>query len=60
MKLATIGYVEGFYYKPRIDKELLKELHEGLIGLSACLKGEIAVHLLNGRFDEARKTAKKC
>ncbi len=59
VKLVTAAHLEGFYYKPRIDKELLKELHEGLIGLSACLKGEIAVHLLNGRFDEARKTAEE-
>jgi DNA polymerase-3 subunit alpha len=42
LKLASIGYTEGFYYRPRIDKEVLAELSEGLIVTSACLKGEIA------------------
>jgi len=41
MKLVTLSYLEGFYYKPRIDKEILREYSKGLIGLSACLKGEI-------------------
>ncbi|HDM78054.1 MAG TPA: PHP domain-containing protein, partial [Deltaproteobacteria bacterium] len=59
VKLVTAAYLEGFYYKPRIDKEILREHHEGLIGLSACLKGEIAVHLLDGNYDAARKTAEE-
>ena len=54
--LITKSYLEGFYYKPRIDKELLARHSEGLIGLSACLKGEISYHLLNG-FEEEAETA---
>jgi len=50
-RLASIAQLEGFYYKPRIDKEHLAKYHEGIIGLSACLHGEIASHLLN---DDAR------
>lgn len=46
MKLSSIGYLEGFYYKPRIDKEVLSKYSEGLIGLSGCLKGEISSKLL--------------
>ncbi len=46
MKLASIAYLEGFYYKPRIDKEVLRQYHEGLIATSACMKGEI-FHKLN-------------
>lgn len=57
MKLTTSGYLEGFYYRPRIDKALLKEHHEGLIGLSACLHGEIAEALLRGNPDAARQAA---
>jgi len=57
MKLVSIGYLEGFYYRPRIDKEVLSQYHEGLIGLSACLKGEIPVLLQQGRFNEALKVA---
>ncbi len=48
LKLASIGYIEGFYYRPRIDKEILAECNEGLIATSACLKGEISVKLSNG------------
>ena len=48
LKLASTGYTEGFYYRPRIDKEILAELNAGLIATSACLKGEIAVELVNG------------
>jgi DNA polymerase-3 subunit alpha len=59
MKLTTAGYLEGFYYKPRIDKEILKEHHEGLIGLSACLHGEIADFLLRGNRDAARQSARE-
>jgi len=55
MKLATIGYLEGFYYRPRIDKSALTEHSKGLIGLSGCLKGELAFLILNNRFDEAKK-----
>ncbi|MHC4912351.1 MAG: PHP domain-containing protein, partial [Planctomycetota bacterium] len=48
LKLATIGFTEGFYYRPRIDKQILAELNAGLIATSACLKGELACLLANG------------
>jgi len=57
MKLVSIGYLEGFYYRPRIDKETLSTHAEGLIGLSACLKGEIPVCLQEKRFNDALKVA---
>ena len=57
IKLVSKGYLEGFYYKPRIDKELLREHSEGLIGLSACLNGEVAANLLAGRIELAEKSA---
>ncbi|RLB57731.1 MAG: DNA polymerase III subunit alpha, partial [Deltaproteobacteria bacterium] len=47
-KLVTMGYFEGFYYRPRIDKELLSQHHEGLIALSACLNGVVAAYLKRG------------
>ncbi|MFH1077542.1 MAG: DNA polymerase III subunit alpha [Pseudomonadota bacterium] len=56
-KLVTIAQLEGFYYKPRIDKEILASLHEGLIGMSGCLHGEIAHLILIDRFDKAREVA---
>ncbi|MEN6441480.1 MAG: DNA polymerase III subunit alpha [Syntrophobacter sp.] len=57
MKLVSLGYLEGFYYKPRIDREILRQHSEGLIGLSACLKGEIPSHILKNHEDAARGTA---
>jgi len=57
MKLVSIGYLEGFYYRPRIDKELLSQHAQGLIGSSACLKGEISVLLQQKRFNDALKAA---
>ena len=57
MKLVTAGYLEGFYYRPRIDKELLREYNEGLICLSGCLKGEVPEKMLNGDYEGARNTA---
>ena len=57
-KLVTSAYQEGFYYKPRMDKEILEKYNKGLIVLSACLKGEIASLLLNGREAEAKTRAK--
>ncbi|NOZ13807.1 MAG: DNA polymerase III subunit alpha [Acidobacteria bacterium] len=56
-KLVSEGYLSGFYYKPRIDLELLEEYGEGLIGLTACLKGEIPELLLNDRYEDAKKAA---
>lgn len=57
MKLVSIGYLEGFYYRPRIDKEMLSKYCQGLIGMSACLKGEIPVLLQQKRFNDALKCA---
>ena len=56
-QLVTKAYLEGFYYKPRVDKEILEEYHEGLVALSGCLKGEISQLLLQGRVDEAKVVA---
>ncbi len=57
IKLISASHLEGYYYKPRIDKELLTQYHEGLIALSACLGGEIDQALLAGKFEEAKKIA---
>ncbi len=57
MKLVSIGYSEGFYYKPRIDKEILRLLHGGLIGMSACLKGEIATLVSRNQAKGAQAAA---
>ena len=57
MKLVSIGYLEGFYYRPRIDKQVLAEYSKGLIGLTACLKGEIPLLLQQRRFNDALKAA---
>jgi len=59
VKLVTIAHLEGFYYKPRIDEEVLEKYAEGLIGTSACLAGKIPRLLLSNRLDEAEETAKK-
>ncbi len=55
MKLASVGYLEGFYYKPRIDKEILAEYAEGLIATSSCLSGEVPQYLLRGDYAGARQ-----
>ncbi len=57
MKLVSIGYLEGFYYKPRIDKEVLAEYREGLIALSACLKGEVARMIIRDNMERAEQVA---
>ncbi|MDO5520595.1 MAG: DNA polymerase III subunit alpha [bacterium] len=57
MKIVSKGFTEGFYYKPRIDYELLEQYHEGIIALSACLAGEVSTNLRRGFFEEAKKTA---
>jgi len=59
MKLVTLAHLEGFYYKPRIDKEILRKYSEGLIGLSACIEGEVPSMVLSGKMDEAEKTARE-
>ena len=57
MKLTTIGYLEGFYYKPRVDKSLLKKYNEGLIATSACLAGEVTSFAARGDYESAKKAA---
>ena len=57
MKIVSRGFTEGFYYKPRVDREILKEYHEGIIALSACLGGEIPRYLLRGFYEEAKEAA---
>ena len=57
MKIVSKGFVEGYYYRPRVDKELLREHHEGIIALSACLAGEVQRYIVKGLYDEAKKTA---
>ena len=57
VRLVSTGYLEGFYYKPRIDKELLSQHAEGLVGLSACLQGSVASALTLEKYEEARQEA---
>jgi DNA polymerase III subunit alpha len=57
VKLSSLAYTEGFYTKPRVDRELLAQYSKGLIVSSACLAGEVAQHLMEGRYDDARATA---
>ncbi len=57
MELSSIGYTEGFYYKPRIDDEVLEKFKDDLIASSACIGGEIPQHILNGNIEEAEKRA---
>jgi len=57
MKLTSAAHIEGFYYRPRVDKDLLRECSEGLIASSACLHGEIASHIVRGNMEEAERAA---
>ncbi len=57
MRLVSIGYLEGFYYRPRMDKEVLKAHSEGIVAMSACLQGEVAYHFLKQGYDAAKKVA---
>ena len=57
IKMVSAGFVEGFYSKPRVDKQLLEQYHEGLICLSACLAGEIPQAILAGDYERAKATA---
>lgn len=59
MKIVSRGFTEGYYYKPRVDMEVLNEYHEGIIALSACLAGEIPRYILKGLKEEAKKAALK-
>ncbi len=58
MRLVSAGYLEGFYYKPRVDRELLEECSEGLIALSACLAGEVPTLILSGQVEKAYEAAR--
>ena len=57
MKIVSRGFTEGFYYNPRVDKELLREFHEGIIATSACLAGEVQRYLARGMYEEAKRVA---
>ena len=57
MKIVSRGYTEGYYYKPRVDRSVLEEYHEGIIALSACLAGEVQKYLTRGLYEEAKKAA---
>ena len=57
MKIVSKGFVEGFYYKPRVDLSLLEKYHEGIIALSACLAGEVARFITRGMYEDAKKAA---
>ena len=59
MKIVSRGFTEGYYYKPRVDMEVLQEFHEGIIALSACLAGEVPRFILKGMKEEARMAARK-
>ena len=59
MKIVSKGFVDGYYYKPRVDMEVLTTYHEGIIALSACLAGEVQRNLVRGMYDEAKKVAEK-
>ena len=57
IKIVSLGFVDGFYYKPRVDKEILEKYHEGIIALSACLAGEVARTVTRGFYEEAKAAA---
>ena len=57
IKIVSAGFVDGFYYKPRVDLEILEEHHEGIIALSACLAGEVARNITKGFYEESKKAA---
>ena len=57
VRLTSIGYTEGFYRRPRIDREVLEQYSEGIVCLAACLSGEVALYLRQGRYEEAKRSA---
>ena len=59
MKIVSVGFTEGFYYRPRVDKETLERYHEGIIALSACLAGEVQRYIMKGLYEEACNTARR-
>ena len=58
-KIVSKGFTEGFYYKPRVDMEVLEKYHEGIIALSACLAGEVQKYLVRGMYEEAVRAARR-
>ncbi len=58
MKIVSVGFTEGFYYRPRVDKEVLQKYHRGIIALSACLAGEVQRDIMKGQYEKACQTAK--
>ena len=58
-KIVSKGFVDGYYYKPRVDLEVLEQYHEGIIALSACLAGEVQKYLLRGMYEDAKEAAKR-
>ena len=59
MKIVSNGFVDGFYYRPRVDKEILQTYHEGIIALSACLAGEVPRYITKGLYEEAKKACER-
>ncbi|MBR4767753.1 MAG: DNA polymerase III subunit alpha, partial [Lachnospiraceae bacterium] len=59
IKIVSIGFIDGFYYRPRVDKEVLRTYHKGIICASACLAGEVQRFLARGQYDEAKKVAEE-
>lgn len=57
MKIVSRGFTEGYYYKPRVDLEVLEEFHEGIIALSACLAGEVQRYVARGLYEEGKEAA---
>lgn len=57
MKIVSLGYVNGFYYKPRVDKDVLRKHSQGIIALSACLKGEVSENLIYDDYEKAKEVA---
>ncbi len=59
MKLVSIGFIDGYYYKPRVDMDVLRQYHEGIIALSACLAGEVQRYLVRGMYEDAKQAAER-
>jgi len=59
MKIVSVGFTEGFYYRPRVDKETLEKYHKGIIALSACLAGEVQRYIMKGMYEEACSAARR-
>ena len=57
MKIVSAGFIDGFYYKPRVDMEILEKYHEGIIALSACLAGEVARAMVRNQYEMGKEAA---